>query len=177
MSEVLEKEEVAKEVKDVKEIKKETPVAKEENVEIDKGEIRTFGESMSSEIGGLAGALSVAQGAMSNGSKDKQGYGYKYMELGTLTDIIRPELAKNGLAVIQGHELNRDGKNPSVLVHTTIMHKSGQWFKNSLDIPISNMKQLSMAQMMGVSMTYGRRYALQSLFMIASEEDTDGASK
>jgi len=146
-------------------------------VKINPSDIRFYGESMSETIGELAAALSKAQGGMSNGAKEKQGYGYKYMELGVLTDIIRPQIAANGLAVIQSHELNRGNNKPSVLVHTTLMHSSGEWHKSSLDIPIVFMKQLSQAQMMGVSMTYGRRYALQSLFMIASEEDTDGKLK
>ena len=60
-------------------------------------ELRTFDESMSNEIGELAGALAVAQGAMSNGAKDKQGYGYKYMTLASLLDISRGPLSANGI--------------------------------------------------------------------------------
>jgi len=135
-------------------------------------EYRVFGESMSDEIGELAGALAQAQGAMSNGSKDKQGYGYKYMELGALTDIARPALAKNFVAVLQSHELIKGG-SPSVVTHTTVMHKSGQWHKSSIELPIKVMPQLSQAQMIGVNCTYGRRYALQAICLIASEDDTD----
>ena len=129
--------------------------------------------SMSENIGNLAGALAKAQGGMNNGAKDKQGYGYKYMELGAITDIIRPNLAANGLSVVQSHELGNN-QNPGVYVHTALLHESGEWLRNSLRIPLTMMKQLSPAQMIGVCMTYGRRYALQSLFMIASEDDTDG---
>lgn len=132
---------------------------------------------MSPTIGAIAGALAKAQGGMYNGAKDKEGYGYSYMELGSVIDIARPELSKNGLSVIQSHSLNKKGKSPSVFVHTLLMHSSGEWFKNSLEVPISQMKQLSQPQMMGVSMTYGRRYSLQALLMIASEEDTDGKSE
>jgi len=137
---------------------------------------RIFNERMSEDIGELAGALSKAQGAMSNGIKGKQGYGYKYMELGMLIDIARPALAKHDLAVIQSHELVK-GKVPAVVTHTTLMHSSGQWFKSSLELPIKIMPQLSPSQQIGINCTYGRRYALQSLCLIASEDDTDATSK
>ena len=155
----------------------------EEQVEIEvpirviENEARLFNESMSAEVGEIAGAMAKAQGEMSNGAKDKQGYGYKYMELSTLIDIARPALSKNGIAIMQSHELNRSNKKPSVVTHTTVMHSSGQWFKSSIDLPIHEMKQLSVAQMMGVCMTYGRRYALQSICLIASEDDSDASKK
>jgi hypothetical protein len=137
--------------------------------------VRYFPMEMSDNIGELAKALSAAQGACSNGAKDKQGYGYKYMTLDILTDIIRPNLTKNNLSVLQSHELNK-GKNPSVVTHTMLMHESGQYIKTSLELPLHVMKQLTPAQMIGVCCTYGRRYTLQSIFMIAAEEDTDGTT-
>ena len=154
----------------------------EPNEEVEVSEIipiaipRIFNEKMSKDIGELARALAKAQGAMSNGTKDKQGYGYKYMELGTLIDIARPCLAANGIAIIQTHELIK-GNSPAVVTHSTVIHESNQWHKSSLELPIKNMPQLSAAQMIGVNCTYGRRYALQSICLIASEEDTDGNKK
>lgn len=133
-----------------------------------------FLESQSESIGNLAGALARAQGAMDNGQKSKQGYGYKYMELNSLIDIARKPLADNEVAIIQTHEFYKKGKRPSVITHTTIMHSSGEWHKSSLELPIQEMKQLTPAQMIGVNCTYGRRYALQSILFMSSEEDTDG---
>lgn len=149
--------------------------SQEETVQVPQHEpvnYRAFGESMSSEIGELAGALAKAQGEMANGIKGKQGYGYKYMELGSLIDIARPALAKHEVAIIQTHELIK-GSNPSVVTYTTVMHSSGQWHKSALELPIKVMANLSSAQMIGVNCTYGRRYALQAICLIASEEDTD----
>jgi len=132
-----------------------------------------FNESMSEEIGELAGALAKAQGLMTNGTKDKQGYGYKYMTLSALTDISRAPLADNGIAILQSSELIK-GTSPSVVTHSTVMHSSGQWHKSSIELPIKVMLNLSQAQMIGVNCTYGRRYALQAICKIAAEEDTDG---
>jgi hypothetical protein len=132
-------------------------------------------EEFSPTIGKLAAAMAAVQGNLENGKKMKEGYGYKYMELGVLTDIIRPHLAKNGISIIQTHQLSRTG-NLSVITRTTIMHSSGEWIKSSIDIPITIMKQLTQAQMIGIACTYGRRYALQALTMVAAEDDTDAAS-
>ena len=137
---------------------------------------RVFNESMSENIGNLAGALAKAQGLMINGAKDKAGYGYNYLELSGVIDIARKPLSDNELAVHQSHELTRQGKTGSVVTHTTVMHSSGEWMKSSLELPIHVMKQLTMAQMIGVNCTYGRRYALQSLCLIASE-DSDASGK
>lgn len=143
---------------------------------IDTKSVRVFDEKMSENIGNLAGALAKAQGQMTNGTKGKAGYGYKYMELGSLIDIVRPALTSNGLAVIQSHEFI-GGAKPTVVTHTTLIHESNEWMKSSLEIPIAIMKQLSAAQMIGVASTYGRRYSLQALCLIASEDDTDGTVK
>lgn len=149
----------------------------EEYEEREPSEPMVFGESMSDEIGELAGALAAAQGAMYNGAKDKQGYGYKYMELGALVDIARPALSENELCIIQTHQLIIDGDYVAVVTHTTLAHSSGQWHKSSLELPVQDMRQLSEAQAIGVNCTYGRRYALQAICMIASEDDTDATKK
>ena len=130
---------------------------------------------MSDNIGELAAAMSKAQGKMSNGSKDKDGYGYKYMTLGSLTDIIRPALSVNGLSLIQSNQTIKYPASTTVVTHTLLMHSSGQWIKTSLELPTQRMKQLSGSQIVGVTSTYGRRYALQALCMICAEEDTDAA--
>jgi len=139
-------------------------------------EYRLFGESMSPTIGKLAGALSAAQGACSNGPKDKAGYGYNYLQLPTLIDIARSHLAANGLAILQSHELVK-GKVPSVVTHTTVIHESGEWHRSSLELPIKIMPQLSPSQQIGSICTYGRRYSLQSVLLISADEDNDGSIK
>lgn len=137
---------------------------------------RVFDIKMSHSIGNLAGSLAKAQGEMANGVKGKAGFNYKYMELGSLIDIARPALSKNEIAVYQSHEFISKAK-PSVVTHTILMHSSGEWIQNSLELPITIMKQLTPAQMIGVVATYGRRYALQAVCLIASEDDTDGKAK
>ncbi len=142
--------------------------------------LKRYPETQSPEIGKLAAAMANVQSACNNGTKEKEGYGYNYQELGAVIDIIRPHLAPNGLCILQSHEYIKPHPSvgmPSVITHTTVAHSSGQWWKCSLELPIHLMKQLTVAQMIGVNCTYGRRYTLQSLGFIAAESDTDASSK
>ena len=174
---MADKESVKKPVAKTEEVKVETPkveepVAKKPEVKpVPKVVVSSEVSTMSPSIGKLVGALAKAQGTITNGGKDKDGY--NYMELGTIINIARKPLADNGLVVIQSH----DQVGPKVLVETMLAHSSGEWIKNTLGIPVTAMKQLSAAQIVGVCMTYGRRYALQSLLLIAGEEDTDASLK
>ncbi len=140
---------------------------------IDLSDMRT---TMSSFIGNIAGALAKAQGTMEGPTKDKAGYGYKYMTLNNLIDTIKGPLSENEIAFIQTHYLKK-GSTPSVVTETILAHESGEWIKSSLEIPILVMKQLSPAQMAGVAATYGRRYALQAMTGIAADEDNDATAK
>jgi hypothetical protein len=94
---------------------------------------RIFSESMSPTIGKLATSLAKAQGDIANGVKDKQGYGYKYLQLPSMIEIVRKPLTENG--------------------------------------------QLSSAQMEGVAATYGRRYSMQALCLLAAEDDDDATKQ
>jgi len=139
-------------------------------------EVKPMKMIMSDNIGDIAGALAKAQGLMGQASKDKKGYGYTYMTLNNLIDVIKKPLSENDLSFMQTHYLIK-GSNPSVVTETILMHSSGQWIKSAFEIPIAIMKQLSAAQMAGVASTYGRRYALQAMVGIAADEDTDGIKK
>ena len=145
----------------------------EPEVEDDAISISSSVDTFGGDIGALAEALSAAQGGCSNGKKDAAAYGYKFMELGQLIEIVRPNLAKNKLSLIQTHSY----KKGIVSTTTTIIHKSGGYYKNVLDLPITKMKNLTEPQQIGVAATYARRYALQSMMLVSSEKDTDGSDK
>jgi hypothetical protein len=130
-------------------------------------------ETMSDDITKIAMSLVKANGEMVNGKKGKEGYNYKYMTFESLVDLVRPVLLKHGLCIMQTHQLN--GSN--VATHTTVLHESGQWFKSTMEIPLSPSKQLSIPQQVGVVCTFSKRYIVQSIFMIASEDDNDGVIK
>ena len=167
--------------KDVtKPVTPDAPAAPKINPKAINKEIALYGTSRlkrSATIGKISKAMANVQGACSNGAKDKQGYGYKYLTLDAVIDIIRPHQADNGISIVHTTDVNPDSAKPSVVNTLFISHESGEWMEMELTLPIHIMPQLSGAQMVGVAATYGRRYQLQAAFMIAGEEDNDASVK
>jgi hypothetical protein len=131
-----------------------------------------FAVSTSPTIGAIAKALAAAQLEMGPAIKDrvgnipgkdgKQGYQYTYATLATCFEAIQP-LHKNGIAVTQ---IPLDGGN-GVLVATLLMHESGEWIRGELWMPVAQ----NTPQGYGSALTYNRRYSLQLLCGLASDDD------
>ena len=120
----------------------------------------------------LASSLSKFQGEIQNCFKSKTGYGYKYADLASILDEVRPLLAKHDLSLMQ----MPGNAGDCVSLETMIMHKSGQWVAESMQIPVDGVKGMSRAQAIGSVISYARRYALTSFLGIAqTDEDTDAA--
>lgn len=91
----------------------------------------------------------------------------KYASLDNIIEVARPVLAKHKLFFIQ--HVNDLG------VETLIIHESGESISSgALKIPAETSKGLSIAQTMGVSITYAKRYQLAAMLGISSDDDTDG---
>jgi hypothetical protein len=126
----------------------------------------------SENINEIGAALAKAQSAFKDAAKDQQGYGYKYANLASILQIVRPAMTANGIAILQD-VADSDGK---VAVTTRLVHSSGQWLESSaFSMSIEPKKGLSHAQCMGSVVTYARRYALAALLGITQEDD-DGTS-
>ena len=129
---------------------------------------------MSEKIENLAVALSKAQAAIENVSKDKQGYGYKYADLASCLAALKKPLADNGLSVSQLVNQDKDGKQ---LLVTLLIHESGQWLKSILCIEsviVKNKKGEvtgNSLQQLGAGLTYARRYALSAIVGLTQEDD------
>lgn len=120
--------------------------------------------------GELAAALAKAQAAFPAITrsrtvrvKTKVGgeYVFKYAPLDKIFDAVRKPLADNGLAITQlidGQELV-----------TMLLHSAGATISGRAPLPNSGT-----IQEFGSAITYLRRYALQAILGIASEEDDDG---
>lgn len=88
----------------------------------------------------------------------------KYASLGAHLDLCEPVLTRHGLLMLPtGNIIN--GQHMLV---TTLHHpESGQWLKSYL--PLHNPKGDS--QGVGASLTYMRRYAINSMFSLNAEDD------
>lgn len=120
----------------------------------------------SPEIGALVDALSKAQAKMEGAVKDSKNpfFNSKYADLSSVWEAAKGPLTENGLAVIQGVEINEQG---TPCLTTVLGHKSGQWIKSIL--PMTPQKQDP--QTMGSLITYYRRYSLAAMVGICPEDD------
>ena len=120
----------------------------------------------------IAAALVAAQADLRNPGKDKTAntgtYSYRYADLASILDLVRPILAKHGLAVLQDVRME-EGR---LLIFTRLLHSSGE----SLEFgPLAGSVGSSWQQT-GGGITYARRYALQAALGIAADEDDDAVS-
>ena len=124
----------------------------------------------SENISELAAALCKAQGQMVGAAKaaDNPFFKSRYSDLASVMEAIRRPFADNGLSFIQAPSF-ADGR---VSITTRIMHSSGQWMESTLDVPVSKLD----AQAVGSAISYGKRYALQSMAGVPSIDDDGEAA-
>lgn len=124
----------------------------------------------SEQINELSVALKSAQNEFKVIVKDKDGYGYKYADLETIIQETKEKLTEYGLSFSQVAGCDQSGD----YIETILMHDSGQWLSGKLYLKTANLKNLSPMQSLGVAITYARRYSLQAILGVSTEEDTDG---
>ncbi len=120
----------------------------------------------SDSIAKLAEALAKAQGNMGKAVKGSANpfFKSKYADLAAVVDAIRQPFAENGLSYVQGADTDEQG---NVTVETILMHVSGEWISSRLTMkPAKNDPQG-----VGSTISYIRRYSLQSMAGLATEDD------
>ncbi len=122
------------------------------------------------ELGELAAALAKAQSTFPPIKRDKVvtvktktggSYTFAYAPLEAILEAVREPLASNGLAFVQAIDTDE--------LVTTLLHSSGAFLEAHTRLPES-----ADIQAFGSAITYLRRYALQAMLGIATEEDDDG---
>jgi len=119
----------------------------------------------SDSIAELAKALCKAQGQMGGASKAKNNpfFKSKYADLSEVIRAIKEPFATNGLSYVQ-FPIEEGGR---VGIETMLMHESGEFLSNSFTVNLSKQD----AQGAGSAITYCRRYGLQAVAGIPSEDD------
>jgi hypothetical protein len=101
----------------------------------------------------------------------------KYASLGLLLSLIRPVLQENDILIRQGTgkivAYGQGGQKEYFLpIWMDVFHvPSGEHDRVMVEVPLSKID----AQAVGIAITYGRRYLMQSYFCVASMDD-DAAS-
>ena len=118
----------------------------------------------------IATALSAAQGSLQDATKNAKNPHYKsdYADLSHVLEAIRPALKAHNLSVVQ----LPFSSGSRVGVVTRIMHSSGEWIEESIDLEVEGK---NLAQAAGSHITYLRRYILACIFAIHQKDD-DGES-
>lgn len=130
-------------------------------------------------------------------TKNKEGFGYSYLELAKLYDEIEPHIEKNNFIILansrktdsvikrryDGLVLSRDEDNKPTLtatcdyeipcyeVHCELVHKSGKVVSCDLPLFVDDVDP----QALGSAITYMRRYSIFILLNIKTKDD-DGAA-
>lgn len=127
----------------------------------------------STTIQQFAAAMVKVQKQIEDPQKNKQagsgtgvGRVYRYADLVTVLDAVRPALTGNGFAVMQ-FPCELDGE-PALT--TQIIHESGEWVETTAKLR----PKATDPQSVGSALTYARRYALLALCGIAADDDDDG---
>lgn len=124
----------------------------------------------SDNITELLSALAEVQSELPTMPKSSQAYGYKYTDLDTITQTIKPILSKHGIGYIQ----SVGGLTENALTLTTrIFNKKGEYIEDTAALPTITSTKNNAAQTLGMSITYMRRYALCAMLGITSDEDVD----
>ena len=127
----------------------------------------------SESIGELTAALAKAQSQFTFASKDSRNpaFNSSYADLASVIAAVRPHLSNNGIAFLQFDESDMERQTASV---TTSLHKGEQWIAMTAEAPAVGLKGFNV-QSLGAAWTYLRRYTLQALCGLASDDD-DGNS-
>ena len=111
--------------------------------------------------------LATTQEADIKGKEGIRGFSYKYAGLGDILTVVRPILARHGLAVSQSVVPVGDG----IGVETVVSHKNGGAARfGPLPMPAGRDPR-----QVGSAITYARRYGLSAALGIASDEDNDAS--
>lgn len=125
--------------------------------------------STSQEIGIISEALSKAQAEIEMSEKDATNPHFKslYSTLSSSIKAGKPAATRNGLAVVQA-----SGFTAGIVTVTTLLtHKSNQWLKNVLSLPVHKTDIHTIKS----AITYGRRIGYDGILGIApGDSDDDG---
>lgn len=124
----------------------------------------------SESIKHLAVAMNKAQAVMSGAKKSAANpfFKSKYANLEEVIACIKEPFESNGLSFMQ-FPITEDDRAG---VETIVMHESGEWISGSFMLKCSKLDPQGMAS----AITYARRYGIQSIAGIPSEDDDGNAA-
>jgi hypothetical protein len=128
----------------------------------------------SESVKNLMAALVKAQPEFTAALKNSENPAFKskYADLGSVITAVRPALNKHGIVLLQLCESDTTRQTTTV---TTYLYCGDEWVSFSAEAPAKGIGEKYNVQTMGAAWTYLKRYTLQGLLGIPSEDD-DGNS-
>lgn len=117
----------------------------------------------------ISKALVKAQSKMGGAVKGSSNpfFKSKYSDLNSVIEACKQELNNEGISVLQPIDSDEHGD----YVETVLIHTSGEFVSSKMRLKFAKENDM---QAYGSSISYARRYSLQSLVFIPSSEDDDG---
>jgi hypothetical protein len=128
----------------------------------------------SENINELATALVKAQSAIGGVRKESKAFSYNYANLEAVIAAVKDSLNANGISFLQ--LIEDSGNVNTVQVTTLLLHSSGQYIGSTGTTEIPEMKGCNLAQRAGAAQSYLKRYQLQALTGLPTE-DNDASSE
>jgi hypothetical protein len=126
-----------------------------------------YGETMnkSESVKEIAPAFLAAQMKMQPAPKDAKNphFNSKYSDYESVVTAVRGPLNESDIAFMQPVRVTDAG----VEIETVLMHKSGEFYSETLLVPLTRRD----AQGVGSAISYGKRYGLQSMCGLPSADD------
>ena len=120
----------------------------------------------------LAQALLKAQSKIENAKKSSKNpfFKSKYADLSEVIDAIKEPLNNNGISFLQIVDREPDG---SAVVETTLLHESGEFISGRTPVFCAKPND---PQALGSGITYSKRYGLQAICGLPTEDDDGEAA-
>lgn len=120
----------------------------------------------SDTISKLATALVKAQHAMGSARKESIHPVFKkYADLTEVIETVKKPLNDNGITFLQIVELDEQGRQ---VVETTLLHESGEFLSGRTLVVTAKQND---PQALGSAITYAKRYGLQAICGLPTEDD------
>lgn len=126
----------------------------------------------SETIGKLATALVKAQASMGSAIKDSNNpfFKSKYADLTEVIETVKKPLNDNGISFLQIVELADNGNQ---VVETTLLHESGEFISGKTLVVTAKQND---PQALGSAITYAKRYGLQAICGLPTDDDDGEAA-
>ena len=127
----------------------------------------------SENITELLASLVELQSELPTMPKNKTAYNYKYTDLDTIVQTVKPLLKKYNLAYMQSvGGLTAD----AITLTTRLFNNKGEYIEDTVVLPTIASQKNNSAQTLGMAITYMRRYTLCAMLGITSDEDVDACN-